>query len=219
MQTSDIAPNRFSALQTVLTGGSGTVTTMQASVYFGAALFAGDETPCPPAANLDNLAAPRALNNASAIATLLGNNPPSNGSSSTAPWITAVTSDFATNPPASGSAPIILLATDGTPKACGGGSDNGATVTATQAAYTAGVRTFVIGIAGVDTQFLQDIANAGAGKATAQAPNCTGCAPFYAANDAPSLRRDSNDRRRLGFVTWRSMARSTRAKRLRVSSS
>jgi hypothetical protein len=187
MLTNDISPDRFDAVQSALTGSTGTVTTNQSSVYFGAALFAGDESPCPPNASLDDMAVSRALDNAAMIATLLTSNTPSTGSTPTAPWITAVTSDFATSPPPSGSAPVILLATDGVPNDCSGGTNSGAAVTATQAAYTAGIRTFVVGIAGLNTQFLQDIANAGDGKATAQTPGCQGCAPYYAASDAASL--------------------------------
>jgi hypothetical protein len=51
----------------------------------------------------------------------------------------------------------------------------------------AGIRTFIVGLAGLNTQYLQDIANAGTGVATGQAANCTGCSPFYTANDPTSL--------------------------------
>jgi len=164
----------------------GAVTMTQGSVYFGCALFSGAENPCPPNANLDGFAVPRALNNASAIDALIGANTP-NGATPTAVWITAVKNDFAANPPPMGSPPIILLATDGDPNSCTGGGDNGASVAATQAAYTAGIRTFIIGLAGLNTQFLQDVANAGTGKPTGQAPNCSNCSPFYTANDPASL--------------------------------
>jgi hypothetical protein len=187
MAFTDIAPTRFGALRTALTGAGGAVTTTQTNVYFGAALFAGDESPCPPNASLDGFAVPRALDNAASIDALIQNNPPGSSTTPTAVWISAVANDFGTNPPPTGSPPIILLATDGIPNSCSSGSDNGAAVAATQAAYAAGVRTFVIGLAGLSTQFLQDVANAGTGKPIAQPPGCTGCAPFYTASDATSL--------------------------------
>jgi hypothetical protein len=186
MAMNDIAPTRYDALHTALTGPMGAVTATQGSVIFGAALFSGDETPCPPNANLDGMSVPRALNNANAIDGLIAANGPG-GSTPTAVWITAVKNDFAAHPPPMGTAPIILLATDGDPNACGNGSDNGASVAATKAAFTAGIRTFIIGLAGLNTQFLQDVANAGTGKPTGQNPGCANCAPFYTASDPASL--------------------------------
>ena len=186
MKMTDIAPTRYGALHTALTGTNGAVTSTQANVYFGAALFSGAESPCPPNAALDGFSVPRALNNASAIDALITANQP-NGATPTADWVTAVAQDFAANPPPAGSPPIILLATDGQPNGCGNAADNGASVAAAQAAYTGGVRLFIIGLAGLAPQFLQDMANAGAGKPTGQAPNCAGCAPFYTANDPSSL--------------------------------
>ena len=170
MKMTDIAPTRYGALHTALTGTAGAVTSTQGSVYFGAALFSGAETPCPPTANLDGFSVPRALNNATAIDALITANPP-NGSTPTAVWVTAVAADFAANPPPSGSPPIILLATDGQPNGCGTNTnDNGASVTAAQAAYTGGVRLFIIGLAGIAPQFLQDMANAGVGMPVGQPP-------------------------------------------------
>jgi hypothetical protein len=192
MKMTDIAPTRYGALHTALTGSTGAVTSTQASVYFGAALFSGAETPCPPNASLDGFSVPRKLNNASAIDALITANPP-NGSTPTAVWVTAVAQDFTANPPPTGSPPIILLATDGEPNGCGTTTnDNGASVAAAQAAYTGGVRLFIIGLAGIAPQFLQDMANAGAGKPTGQAPNCAGCAPFYTASDPTSLANGFN---------------------------
>jgi hypothetical protein len=189
MAMNDISPTRYKALHTALTGAMGAITQTQADVYFGAALFTGDEDPCPPNANLDGYSVPRSLNNATAIDTLISSNNPT-GSTPTADWVTAVTADFAANPPPMGSPPIILLATDGEPNACGNGNDNGAAVAAAQAAYAAGVRLFIIGLELNDQtaiQFLQDMANAGTGMPTGQAPMCAGCAPYYTANNPADL--------------------------------
>ncbi|HEY1558928.1 MAG TPA: vWA domain-containing protein [Kofleriaceae bacterium] len=194
MAMNDISPTRYKALHTALTSATGAITQTQADVYFGAALFSGDFNPCPPNAQLDqsatqNTSVARALNNANAIDALIASNTPS-GSTPTADWVTAVTADFGANPPPMGSPPLILLATDGEPNACGNGNDNGAAVAAAQAAYAAGVRLFIIGLQLNDQtaiQFLQDMANAGTGMPTGQAPMCAGCAPYYTANNPTDL--------------------------------
>lgn len=178
MDMSDIAPTRFQALQNALVGGTGAIPAAQASVYFGATMFAGDQTPC---LNTSGFTVPRALNNSTAIATLIASRPPNGGSTPTADAIGAVTADFALNPPPTGSPPIILLATDGEPNSCSNGADGGASVAATQAAYAAGIRLFIIGLANLNTNFLQQMANAGVG-----ATGGTN-APYYTANDPTSL--------------------------------
>lgn len=184
------ADSRYKVMRDALTGAMGAVTTAQASVYFGAALYAGDQTPC---LTLTDRSVPRALNNASAIDTLIGSVEP-NGHTPTSKAIEAVTADFAAHPPPAGSPPIILLATDGLPTdgnpadPCGADVKlNEPSIAAATAAYAAGIRIFIIGIAGLNTQFLQDIANVGAGKASGQAPNCPSCAPYYTADDSASL--------------------------------
>ena len=177
MDMTDITPTRYKAIQS---GINTVVTAEQSKVYFGAAMFAGDQTPC---LNLNGFTASRALNNASAITTLLANNPPNNGNTPTADAITAVVADFAANPPPMGRPPIILLATDGEPNSCqNGNTQDQPSIDATTAAYTAGVRLFILGLAGLNTQFLQDMANAGQGVQTGQ-PNAT----FFTANDPTTL--------------------------------
>ena len=86
-------------------------------------MFAGDQTPC---LNLTGFTAPRALNNASAITTLLNaqSSQPNGGNTPTDKAITAAVADFAANPPPSGTPPIILLATDGEPNSCNDGNTN-----------------------------------------------------------------------------------------------
>lgn len=186
MGTPDINPTRYDALHTALTGAMGAITQAQGEAYFGAALFSGDETPCPPNATLDGKSVPRALNNLAAIDGLISANSP-NGDTPTAEWITAVTADFAANPPPMGSPPIILLATDGEPNSCNDNTLNTPpSIAAAKAAYMQGVRLFIIGLAtnggALNPQFLQDMANAGTGVAAGQ-PN----APYYTANDPASL--------------------------------
>jgi hypothetical protein len=179
MDGQDISPTRYGAIQNGLVGASGVVTTEQSKVIFGAIMFAGDQTPC---LNLNGFTAPRALNNASAITTLLNNNPPNNGNTPTDKAITAAVADFAATPPPAGSPPIILLATDGEPNSCNDGNTNDApSLAAAQASYAAGVRLFILGLASLNTSYLQQMANAGVG-----APAGTN-APFFTADNAAQL--------------------------------
>jgi hypothetical protein len=184
MDTNFGGVSRFQAIKNGLFGNTGAVAKNQASVYFGEAMFAGDQQPC---LTLSGFTAPRAMNNASALSTLTNNNPPNNGSTPTADALDQIVADFAAHPPPAGSPPIILLATDGLPNSCNNGGGNGPSIASTKAAYAAGIRTFILGLAGVADQYLQDIANAGTGVATGQAPGCTGCSPYYTANDPAAL--------------------------------
>ncbi len=179
MDSTDISPTRFGAIQNGLVGSTGVVTTEQSKVIFGAIMFAGDQTPC---LNLNGFTTPRALNNASTISTLLANHPPNGGNTPTDKAITAAVADFQANPPPAGSPPIILLATDGEPNSCTSGTTNdGPSETATQAAFAAGVRLFIIGLADLNTSYLQTMANLGVGAAAGSN------APFYTANNPSEL--------------------------------
>jgi hypothetical protein len=183
MNMTDINPTRYQAIET---GINTVVGAEQSKVYFGAAMFSGDQAPC---LNLNGFTVPRALNNATAISTLLAaaNSQPG-GSTPTADAITKITADFAANPPPAGSPPIILLSTDGEPNACDGSADNGGAVAAAKAAYAAGIRSYILGLQlGGSQQFLQDFANAGAGVMAGQ-PN----APFFTANDPTQLQNALN---------------------------
>ncbi len=174
---------RFSVLQDALFNATtGAVTTTQAQVYFGEELFSGAQTPCsdgpPGSINVVGHSAPRALNNASALATLTGL--PANQPSDNTPTAAALGqayADFAATPPPAGSPPIVLLATDGEPNGCSGGNDNNKSTNAAAAAYANGIKTVVIGLA-LNTAYLQTMANAGAGMTNA---------PYYTANDPASL--------------------------------
>ncbi len=176
MAMNDISPNRYAALRSGLTGATGAVTSTQSKVYFGAALFSGDQMPC---LSLAGYTAPRALDNASVIDTLIGAHGPG-GATPTADAITLVTQDFATNPPPAGSPPIILLATDGEPNSCDGGGGTQPSIDATKAAFAAGIKTYIVGLANLNTAYLQQIANAGVGQTT-------GNASFYTADSPQTL--------------------------------
>jgi hypothetical protein len=160
----------------------GAVKAQQANVYFGAALFAADQAPC---LTLTGYTVPRALNNASAIDSLIVNHPPNNGNTPTADAITQITADFAINKPPAGSPPIILLATDGQPNACDGTDGTVSSLAAIGLAYAAGIKTYIIGLANLNTGYLQAVANTGVGLTT-------GSAPYYTANNPTQLANGIN---------------------------
>lgn len=165
---------RYQAMHDALVGTNGVVSQLQSKVYFGASLFSADQ-PCP---RLYSQA--RAMSNASSIKTLIESQGPG-GNTPTAPSIDAVVADFAANPPPMGSPPVIVLATDGLPNSCNSNTDTTAeTVVAAGHAYAAGIRVFVLGIAGVNDSFLQQVAAAGVGM-----PN----APYYTANSPAQLQQ------------------------------
>ncbi len=118
MTATDIAPTRFQALETALFGAQGAVTAAQAKVYFGEELFAGDQTPCtdgpPGSLYVTGFSAPRALNNATALAAAHREQAADERRvTPTSAAIDTAVADFAANPPPAGSPPVILLATDG----------------------------------------------------------------------------------------------------------
>lgn len=177
--------DRWTAVRQALTGPSGVVTTLQDRVIFGASTYShriGQGT-CPTVQSTPT----RMLNNAAAISSLM-----SNGllvDTPTGESIQRVIADFAANPPPANSPPIILLATDGLPDTCANPNENGNTaaqnlsITQTQAAFTAGIRTYVLSVGNqVGAAHLQKVANAGAGLD----PD-TGTAPYYTANNPSEL--------------------------------
>ena len=177
--------SRYQTLEDALFNTTtGAIVTSQAQVYFGEELFAGDsgQNPCtdgpPGSLNINGYSAPRALNNASVLSMLTANKPPNGGATPTSAALDTAVAGFAANPPPPGSPPIILLATDGEPNSCGNGADNGRSVNSTTTAYNLGIQTYIIGLAGVNNAFLQQIANAGVHGTNA---------PYYTANNAAAL--------------------------------
>lgn len=173
------ATSRYQAIHDALVGANGVVSTLQNKAYFGAALFSSDN-PCPVLYKSN----PRAMNNLTSIKSLIESQGPG-GNTPTPPSIDLTVADFAVHPPPMGSPPVIVLATDGLPNSCSNGNDDTSaqSVIAAKAAYAAGVRLFVLGIAGVNDAFLQAVANAGVGVQTGQ-PN----APYYTANSPQQLK-------------------------------
>jgi hypothetical protein len=168
--------SRYQAMRDALVGANGVVGQLQAKVHFGASLYSSD-SPCP---KLYNTGA-RTLNNFQQVKTLIESQSP-NGNTPTPGAIDQTVALFAANPPPMGSPPIIVLATDGLPNSCNGNDSQPESITAAKNAYTAGIRTFVLGIAGVNDSFLQAMANAGQGVQQNQTN-----AKYYTANSPAEL--------------------------------
>lgn len=168
---------RYQAVEDALVGASGAIPPLQHKAYFGASVFTSSVQTCPQLYTF----AP-ALDASLAISNLLASYSPS-GSSPTAPSIAKVLANLASTPPSAGSPPMIVLVTDGLPNDCGSTTGNaGPAITEAGNAYAAGIRLYIVGIASVDTTYLQDMANAGTGV-TATQPNAT----YYTGSDSASL--------------------------------
>jgi len=181
--------SRFDVLRGALMDpATGAVRQMQASVRMGLSLYSwsNGQGTCPHLTNV-----PIAINNYAAINAVYAranaeDNTPTGAS------IDAAVQALANEPDPK----YILLVTDGLPDTCedpdanGGGptsprqlAANARTVSATQAAYKAGVGVFVMGVSSdIAPAHLQEVANAGAGKD----PRATGAAAakYYVASDS-----------------------------------
>ena len=179
---------RYEAIRDALVGAGGVVGQYQAQAYFGATLYTQSSSTCPvllPGAGGTG----RALNNLPAIQNIITSNYPVNGQGTpTGPSLEATYLDLVANPPPPDSPPIIVLATDGQPYTCPDNSNNTLgqmqSLAAAQAAYAAGIRTYVLGVAvdGGTAAHLQQVANVGAGM-----DPVTGNAPYYSADNPASL--------------------------------
>jgi hypothetical protein len=168
--------SRYQAMRDALVGNNGVVGQLQSKVYFAASLYT-DDSPCPRMYNT----ASRAKDNFTQVKTLIDSQSP-NGNTPTPAAIDSAVAAFAANPAPAGSPPIIVLATDGLPNSCSGSDSQPQSIQSAKNAYTAGIRTFILGIAGVNDTFLQNMANAGQGVQAGQ-PN----AKYYTANSPADL--------------------------------
>lgn len=172
---------RYQAMRDALVDmANGVVSQLDTKAYFGAMLYT-----CNSNNNLEINQVPRALNNATAVRTLIdskltvrGGNTPTHAA------INRMVSSFTQAPPPAGSPPAIVLATDGLPNSCAdtGTGGESASVAAAKAAYAAGIPVYVLAI-NLASQHFQDMANAGQGWQAGQ-PNI----PYYLANDAAQLK-------------------------------
>ena len=178
--------SKYEAMEDALVGSVDIVGDYQALVYFGATLYSQTSSTCPnllPGAGGTG----RDLNNRAAIASLIGSNGPGGGTP-TGYALEATWMDMVANPPPPNSPQIIILATDGEPFTCPDNDNNAQgrtlSIQAAQAAYAAGIRTFVLGLSVTTStdQHLQQVANAGVGQDPA-----TGTAPYYPADNPAAL--------------------------------
>jgi von Willebrand factor type A domain len=175
-------PKKFPTEQDALVGTNGVVTQLQASVFFGASMFPSNT--CP---GLYQSAGGRKLNNLAAITDVLNAHPPDSMANTPTPAaINSAVDEFVANPAPRGSAPVIVLSTDGLPNDCSG--QNGAqaradTVTAAKNAFNKGIRLFLLVVGNqIDNTFKRDLANAGQGVQAGQAD-----AKSYTATDPATL--------------------------------
>ncbi|MCA9603281.1 MAG: VWA domain-containing protein [Polyangiales bacterium] len=168
-------PNRWNAVRNALVDmTTGVVTTLESKVNFGVTLYTWEgpngyanmnpKPSAPPCPQLTAVAP--ALNNLAAIKSTLENNTPLDDTP-TAESVAAVAAAF----PASDGPRVLVLATDGDPDSCDDPDSNGdngprqASESAVQAAYSAGITTYVLSVGTDATEsHLERLARAGQGQ-------------------------------------------------------
>lgn len=177
--------DRWAAVTEALTDpAGGVITQLEADVIFGATLYTSDGGTAGGVCPILTSVSP-ALNNLSAIETLLTSNSPQ-GDTPTGESIDAVVQELLNlppNPEGPDSPPIIVVATDGEPDTCAVPNPQEGqpeSVAAAQASYAAGIDLFILSVgSAVSDAHLQDMANAGVGLPLGGGQN----APFYVANN------------------------------------
>jgi hypothetical protein len=175
---------RYRAVRDALTDGDGVIATLDDQVLFGVTLYTSHNggATCPILQSVK-----RRLGNGDAIETVLQDNNP-DADNPLAETLARVESDFATDVPPADAARVVIVATDGVADSCddsddGSGAD--ASIAAAQSLFATGIELHMISIAnGVEANYLQKMANAGAG----QDPTGTAEAPFQIARDREALR-------------------------------
>ncbi|MBP6632772.1 MAG: VWA domain-containing protein [Kofleriaceae bacterium] len=175
---------RFAAIRNALVGPTGVVRTFQDRVYFGASLYYDNGPTCP---SLDSATGGRALNNLSAIETLVAVDPPGGNLTPTGPALEMANAELQANRPPADSPPYLILATDGEPGVCdsGDGDAKARVLAAATDAHNAGIPVFVLGVAVSATTrtHLQQVANVGQGLAATTSPG----APYFQADNPAQL--------------------------------
>jgi hypothetical protein len=179
---------RWEAVDAALTDpATGVLPALEDDILFGASLYTSHN------GSLDGEACPLlqtvvpALGTAGAIDGLLLDNGP-DGDTPTGEAIVATTATLTATPPGPDDGPrIIVLATDGEPDTCevpNPQEGQREAVAAAQAAWTAGVRLFILRVgSAVGAAHLQDMANAGAGLPVGGPTD----APYYVADNPAEL--------------------------------
>ncbi|MEZ4361140.1 MAG: VWA domain-containing protein [Kofleriaceae bacterium] len=176
--------SRWEAIRRALVAPmTGVVSQLEDKAYFGAMIYYTVHEPNPVCPLLTTR--PRALNNASVIREVLQTEPTYSWTP-TAKSIEAAVASFTAAPPPDGSPPFIVLATDGFPTTCDelSAEEKAHSVAAAAASYAAGIPVIPLSVSeDIDSEHVQDLANAGAGVATGQ-PN----APLYRGNNPAELK-------------------------------
>ncbi|HTE49988.1 MAG TPA: vWA domain-containing protein [Kofleriaceae bacterium] len=176
--------DRWESLKDALIGNAddGVMFDLQSQLNMGASLYTSHNGDSGGDCPLLQEVGP-AINNASAIASLLEDNGPDDDTP-TAEAVTAATASF----PASDNPRIMILATDGNPDSCVDPDAHtpetqAASETAVQGAFDADITTFVLSVGDdIALDHLQRLANAGQGLDLA-----SGDAQFYLALDPAAL--------------------------------
>jgi len=152
---------KYQAVQKALYSGStALLTKLQSKAQFGASVYLGGGGTCPTFH-----AAPCALSNMAAVKNAIDMGP-INGTDPLTEALLSLHDSFGN---VTGGPKVIVLATDGTPNACGNNGVDHTTQAVAQAAANLAdkdIKLYVMGLGNVSTTFLQKIANAGVGSTT-----------------------------------------------------
>ncbi len=180
--------NRWDVLyDTLMDPTTGIVKQLENDVRFGLSLYTGDgEQNCPQLSTVSiALGNHAAIDGVYAPAGPLGETPTGDSIDAILPALLAISEP---GPKA------IVLATDGEPDTCevpNPQMGQAEAIAAAQAAYAAGVSTYIIAVGDqVSAQHQQDMANAGTGKPL---DGSMGNSPFYPANDQTALQMAFED--------------------------
>ena len=175
--------DRWNALRdSLLARPDGFIAALEDQVRFGLALFSGDGAAmCPILTTV-----PPAISNYDAIASVYGD-AEIRDETPTGDSMQQLLDEILAAPDPTDDPTIFILATDGEPDTCevpNPQEGQGEAIAAAQAAYAAGIRTYVISVGrDISEDHLQDMANAGLGRGAA-GPD----APFWVAGDDDGLR-------------------------------
>jgi hypothetical protein len=174
---------RFSAMRNALIDAKvGVVAALQSQVSFGITLYTSHNggATCPILQTVE-----RSVGNLASISDVLTPALP-DSDNPLAETIDRAVADFAASPPAGGPG-VIIVATDGNADTCTNsddGSGKGPSVEAATRAHDAHLELYMVSIAnGVDSDYLQQMANAGIGRAIQDVSG----APFFTASDQAAM--------------------------------
>jgi hypothetical protein len=144
-----------SVRDSLTTATTGVLNPLESKALFGVSIYTSQNA-CPKL-----YTQPCVADNTAAIRTEFGQTNPQTGTDPLPEAIDTMVTNFASAP--AGAKKYIVLATDGVPNSCTSntGDRTDDAVTATTAAYTAGISTYIIGLGSVPTSFLQPMADAG----------------------------------------------------------